>query len=74
MYTVSSNSVLDLPTDLHTMRLNENSSSLSINHSTPPVLADRHLPSYDMMADNDMQEITLEIEKERLNIIYTYYH
>lgn len=71
---MSSNSVLDLPNDLHAMRLNDNASSLSLAHSTPPVLADRHLPSYDLIADNDMEQLSLEIEKERLiNIIMNTY-
>lgn len=63
---MSSSSVLDLPTDLQALRLNDNSSSLSLSHSTPPVLADRHLPSYDLIAENDMEQLSLEIEKERL--------
>lgn len=66
----SNNSVLDLPTDLHSLRLNTNSSPLSLStHSTPPALTDHHLSSsYDMMADNDMEQLSLEIEKERLLI------
>lgn len=67
MYSVSSNSVLDLPPDLHSLRLNTNSPPLPLTHSTSPVLTDHHLPSsYDMMADNDMEQLSLEIEKERL--------
>lgn len=67
MYSVSSGSVLDLPTDLQALRLNANSPSLSVAHPTTPTLADRHLPSYDLIAENDdMEELSLEIEKERL--------
>jgi hypothetical protein len=62
---VSSNSVLDVPADLHALRLNANSPTLSLTHSPPPVLADHHLPSYDFIADNDMEQLSLEIEKER---------
>jgi len=64
---MSSSSVLDLPADLHTLRLNDNSPSLSLTHSTPPVLVDHHLPSYDLIAENDMEQLSLEIEKERLS-------
>jgi len=63
---VSSSSVLDLPADLHALRLNANSPSLSLTHSTPPALVDHHLPAYDFIADNDMEQLSLEIEKERL--------
>lgn len=66
MYSVSSNSVLDVPADLHALRLNTNSPSISLTHSTPPALADHHLPSYDLIAENDMEQLSLEIEKERL--------
>lgn len=63
LYSVSSSSVLDLPADLHALRLNANSPSLSIPHSSPPAHID--LPSYDFIADNDMEQLSLEIEKER---------
>jgi len=63
---VSSSSVLDIPTDLHALRLNSNSPSLCLTQSNPPALVD-HLPSYDLIADNDMEQLSLEIEKERLN-------
>lgn len=63
---MSSNSVLDLPADLHALRLNANSPSLSLTHSAPPALVDHHLPAYDFIADNDMEQLSLEIEKERL--------
>lgn len=67
MYSVSSGSVLDLPTDLQALRLNANSPSLSVARPSPPALADRHLPSYDLIAENDMEQLSLEIEKERLH-------
>lgn len=73
LYSVSSSSVLDIPADLHTLRLNANSPSLSLIHSTPPALADHHLPSYDLIADNDMEQLSLEIEKERF-VIYDFNH
>jgi len=64
---VSSSSVLDLPADLHALRLNSNNSpQLSLTHSNPPALVDHHLPAYDYIADNDMEQLSLEIEKERL--------
>lgn len=64
---MSSSSVLDLSPDLHALRLNANSPPLSLTHSTPPELTNHHLPSsYDLMADNDMEQLSLEIEKERL--------
>lgn len=64
---MSSSSVLDLPADLHAMRINANSPPLSLTHSTPPALVDNHLPAYDFINDNnDMEELSLEIEKERL--------
>lgn len=69
---MSSNSVLDIPPDLHALRLNSNSPSMSLTQPNPPALADRHLPSYDLIPNghdeeeaNDMEELSLEIEKER---------
>ncbi|CAH1722439.1 unnamed protein product [Aphis gossypii] len=69
LYSVSSSSVLDLPADLHALRLNANSPSLSLTHSTPPALVDHHLPAYDFIADNDMEQLSLEIEKERVQYL-----
>lgn len=72
LYSVSSSSVLDITPDLHALRLNSNSPSLSLAQPNPPALADRRLPSYNLIAngddeeDNDMEELSLEIEKERL--------
>lgn len=66
---MSSSSVLDLPADLHALRLNANSPQLSLTHSNPPELVDHHLPAYDFIAGNDMEELSLEIEKERLYLL-----
>lgn len=60
--------MLDLPVDLHALRLNANSPSLP--HSPAPALTD--LPPYDYIADNDMEQLSLEIEKERLKRIRKY--
>lgn len=45
---------------------------MSLTQPNPPALADRHLPSYDLIPNghdeqeaNDMEELSLEIEKER---------
>lgn len=62
---MSNNSVLELPADLHALRLNANSPSLSLTHPNTPILVDHHLPAYDLVCDNDMEQLSLEIEKER---------
>lgn len=65
---MSSSSVLDIPADLHALRLNSNSPSLSLGQ--PPTLADHHLPAYELIVENEVDDLSLEIEKERLHVQY----
>lgn len=47
--------ILNIQSDLHALRLESENSTLSVSDLT----------SYDLVAESDMQQLSLEIEKER---------
>ncbi|XP_065201192.1 merlin [Planococcus citri] len=51
--------ILTVQSDLHTLRLDSENTALSVSDLT----------SYDLIAENDMQQLSLEIEKERVDYL-----